>query len=80
MSAGLRDLLFTMRQHPCFQELLGMVTVPPVKQFRPGKDSQEQHAEWIFRSGQQKQQEQWLHALTEFNPPSGGASDPSQQE
>jgi hypothetical protein len=82
MSAGLRDLLFTMRQHPCFPELLKMVTVPEVKQYRPnkGEGPEAQYAEWIFRSGQQRQQENWLNALTEFNPPIGGVSETSQTE
>lgn len=82
MSAGLRDLLFTIRQHPCFGELLDMVKVAPVKQFRPGgeQSADAQYAEWIFRSGQQRQNENWRSALTEFNPPIGGVSEPSQQE
>lgn len=81
MSPGLRDLLFNMRQHPAFPELLKMVEVPPVKHFHPRKESAaDQNAEWIFRSGQQRQHEQWLHALTDSNPPVLGVSEPSQQE
>lgn len=82
MSAGLRDLLTVIREHPCFGELLAMVPLPRVNQFRPSKDESAaaQHAEWIFRSGRQAQHDAWRHALTELNPPIGGEREPSQQE
>lgn len=82
MSPGLRDLLTFMREHPSFPELLKMVTVPEAKPFSPRgeKPASEQFAEWTFRSGQQRQHDQWLHALTELNPPQGGVTEPSQQE
>ncbi len=68
MSDGLKDLLFTMRQHPCFQELLAAVDCAPVRSYKPSQPDAEQHADWIFRSGRQHQDKIWRDFLTEQVP------------
>lgn len=72
MSKQLDELLFTIRQHPAFTELLTSVEQPLLKEFRPTADADAQHAEHIFRSGQRRQHEYWRQLLI------GGPS--SQQE
>lgn len=78
MSAGLRDLLFHMRQHPAFQELISAMAAPAVKPFVPSKSgvAEAQTAEWIFRSGCNAQHARWVEFLVEFDP----QTDSSQQE
>lgn len=68
MSAGLRDLLDFMRQHPAFPELLKAVDAPLVKSFKPSESPDAQTADWIFRSGRRLQHECWRQFLTEGNP------------
>lgn len=84
MSASLRDLLFTMRQHPAFPELLQAFdgNVAEVKQFRPSKHEtpHDQYAEWIYRSGQNAQQRSCRDFLVNFDPLKRGGSETSQQE
>jgi len=71
MSKSLDELLFTVRQHPAFQELLETVRVPPVHEFKPSGDAQAQYADFIFRSGRRLQHESWRQLLI---------GNPSQQE
>lgn len=63
MSKALDDLLFTIRQHPAFQELLIAVDPPEVKQFRPSEAPETQYADFIFRSGRRLQHESWRQFL-----------------
>ena len=78
---GLKDLLAKLREHPAFPMLLKQVEVQAVKQFRPSASNSaaEQNAEWIFRSGQQRQHEHWHYTLTQWIPGDGN-NQPSQQE
>ena len=71
MSKQLDELLFTIRQHPAFQELLSAVTEPVIKPYRLSGKPDEQYAEHIFRSGARLQQENWRQFLI---------GNPSQQE
>lgn len=81
MSAGLRDLLERMREHPSFAELFDAIPEPAVKKFRPSQSEQTeaQTAEWIFKSGCQHQHTIWRDYLTRGIPRSGDVR-PSQQE
>lgn len=72
MSAGLQDLLETMREHPSFQELLAAVEVPGIKAYRVMETDKAQTEEWIYRSGRQMQHQIWRDFLMTF--------DASQQE
>lgn len=67
MSKQLQDLMFLIRQHPAFPELLKAVEAPEPKTYSPGKAAgiAEQQAEWIFRSGRKQQHELWRTFLTE---------------
>jgi hypothetical protein len=71
--SGLKDLLERMREHPSFPELLKVIQEPGVKLYRPsqGERFEEQQAEWIFRSGAQKQDVIWRDLLTTYVPPQG---------
>lgn len=71
MSAALKDLLFTMRQHPAFEELLSSVDAAPVQAYKSSQPVMEQQAEWIFRSGRQRQDKIWRDFLTEQVPQDG---------
>lgn len=71
MSKPLDELLFTMRQHPAFGELLNALAAPPVHEFKESGDAQKQYADYIFRSGRRRQHNAWLQFLT---------GEPSQQE
>lgn len=73
MSPQLRDLLFTIRQHPAFQELLLAVGKPEAKEYSPSAgDPAAQFAAYTFRSGQRRQHENWRQFLI--------GDQPSQQE
>ena len=63
MSKQLDDLLFTIRQHPAFQELLAAVTAPEIRPFRPSDNPDAHFAEHIFRSGRRLQNENWRQFL-----------------
>lgn len=78
---GLSDLLRVMREHPSFADLLKAVEEPTVHVFRPSdaENVAEAQANWIFRSGRQKQDEMWRTALTKLDPMQMGNS-PSRQE
>ena len=63
MSKSLDELLFTMRQHPAFRELLEGIEAPGIKGYSQGKDPQAQYADFIFRSGRRLQHEGWRQFL-----------------
>lgn len=71
MSKALDELLFTIRQHPAYQELLDAVETPPVQEFKESGDAQKQYADYIYRSGRRRQHIIWRHFLI---------GEPSQQE
>lgn len=71
MTKALEELLFTIRQHQAFKELLEAVEAPPVREFKPSGDAQAQYAEFIYRSGRKLQHESWRQFLI---------GQPSQQE
>lgn len=62
----LDDLLFAIRQHPAFQELLKSVEAPKVRPFTPKDAAQieQSRAQWIYESGQLKQHQNWIARLT----------------
>lgn len=64
ISPALKDLLFTIRQHRAYQELLATVEVPPPREFKPSQDAQQQWADFIFRSGRRAQHDAWQGFLT----------------
>ena len=73
MTPQLMELLLTIRQHPAFQELLKAVEAPPLKPFAMSAvtKANEQHVEWIFRSGRALQDKQWRDFLTDAGSPQG---------
>lgn len=77
-SAGLKDLLERMREHPCFPDLLETVKPPELRPFRPGKDQDGQKDDFVFRSGRIQQHTLWQEFLTKFDPLAGIS--PSQTE
>lgn len=66
MSPALKSLLFDIRQHAAFQELLAAVEYPRLPQFRPSRaDTLEtMGAKTVFASGALDQHERWLTVLT----------------
>lgn len=79
-SPALKDLLFSMRQHAGFVELLKAATPPQMPTYRPSKpDTLEQlGARTVFASGQADQHERWIVLLTGQVPER--ETEPSQQE
>lgn len=64
MSKQLEELLFTIRQHPAFRELLDGVHTQPIIGYRQGGDEpQKQFADFVFRSGRRHQHEIWRQFL-----------------
>lgn len=82
MTPDLRDLLFTIRQHSAFRELLTVVDAPEPRAYSPSKSAltQEQTSDWIYRSGRKAQHQMWLDFLTDNSASDGGNPNPSQQE
>lgn len=82
MSPDLKDLLFTIRQHSAFRELLACVEAPQPKAYSPSKAAmtQEQMSDWIYRSGRKAQHDLWMSFLTDNSASHGGIPNPSQQE
>ena len=64
-SPVLKSLLFDIRQHPAYPELLKAVECPPLPRFKPSAaDSVEtMGAKFLFASGQADQHERWLTFL-----------------
>ena len=80
MSAKLDELLFLIRQHDAFHELLTVVEAPGTPAYRPAMgDVEKQYAEWIFRSGRRMQHAIWRSFLIGESP-DGGKEGPQQQE
>jgi len=63
MSQQLNELLFTIRQHAAFKELLSSVEAPAIRDFKPSGDPQAQYADHIYRSGRRLQHDCWLQFL-----------------
>jgi hypothetical protein len=64
MSPQLKELLFTIRQHPAFAELLQSVSKPEMQEFSPTKgDAASQYAAYTFRSGARRQHDAWRQFL-----------------
>lgn len=81
MTPGLRDLLFTIRQHPSFREFVDAIECPEARAYSPSKGAADaQSAEWIYRSGRKAQHELWRSFLTDNSASDGGKTNPSQQE
>lgn len=72
-SEALDSLLFTIRQHPGFQELLKAVEFPAMPEYKRGDTLEAMGAKSVFASGQRSQHKNWLVVLT-------GKPEPSQQE
>lgn len=60
------DLLFLIRQHAGFKELIRAIEAPKVKPFIPKDAAQieKSRADWIYQSGQLDQHKRWLVFLT----------------
>jgi hypothetical protein len=80
MTSQLKDLLFLIRQHAAYQDLLKAVELPVTREFKPSGDVQQQWADFIFRSGRKAQHNGWLSFLTESAPDAGGVTETSQTE
>jgi hypothetical protein len=66
MKEQLKDLLFRIRQHPGFQELLHTLEPPGLPRYRKSKalDVATMGAETIYASGALDQHERWIALLT----------------
>lgn len=73
MTKQLQDLLFLIRQHEAFPELLQAVEAPEPRPYSPSKSASvaDQQADWIFRSGRKAQHALWQAFLTETAAPPG---------
>lgn len=71
MSPQLKELLFLIRQHEAFEDLLAAIETPAPKTYSPAKAAgiAEQQAEWIFRSGRIAQHKLWQAFLTDTASP-----------
>lgn len=67
MNKELAELLFLIRQHPAFPDLLKEIETPEPRAYSPAKAGTvaEQQADWIFRSGRKQQHLLWQSFLTE---------------
>lgn len=63
MTQTLNELLFAIRQHPGFRELLQGPGVPEPKEYRPGADPNAHMADHIYRSGRRQQDNAWRQFL-----------------
>ncbi len=81
MTPALKSLLFEIRQHAAFQELLNVVEPPRLPQYRPLKNDtlETMGAKTVFASGQIDQHERWLTTLTGGQVPAR-ETETSQQE
>lgn len=80
MTPQLKELLFLIRQHPAYQELLKAVELPATREFKPSGDVQQQWSDFIFRSGRRAQHQAWQSFLIESAPDAGGVTLTSQTE
>ncbi len=65
MTPVLKELLFTIRQHDGFKELLAYVERPQITTFRisDAEKPETARSRFIYQSGQVAQHEAWLAAL-----------------
>lgn len=64
MSKQLDELLFLIRQHPAFPELMTKIEPPGLKAYREGTEPQQAFADHLYRSGRRLQHELWRQFLT----------------
>lgn len=72
-SPALQSLLFSIRQHAAFPELLKAVEAPQLKTFKPssGDDLQQAGAKFAHYSGRKDQHDNWRSFLTGEAVPAG---------
>ena len=65
-SASLIELLYLIRGHASFKELLQAVETPRISPFRPSDAAkpEESRAKWILESGKLANHENWIAMLT----------------
>lgn len=65
-SPALDNLLFTIRQHAAYKDLLEAVPRPALPRFRPGDNQSLETfgAKSVFESGRHSQHDAWLSVLT----------------
>lgn len=63
MTEALKTLLFDLRAHPGFQDLLKAVEAPRRIRYRRGIDLQAMGAEFVYFSGALDQHERWIALL-----------------
>lgn len=65
-SDALADLLFRIRQHAAFPELLEAVERPRLRTFNPARDVDLEISRnsWVYTSGRIKQHNDWVLFLT----------------
>lgn len=70
MSEQLKALLYTVRQHPAFADLLKAVERPKLPRFKvnSGETADQFGARAIHVSGQQAQHDRWIALLTNDSP------------
>ena len=68
MSADLLELLWLIRQHKAFNELLEQLSRVQLKPFRQTGGGEKQIHDWIFMSGRAMENELWRSFLTEAQP------------
>lgn len=80
ISTPLQELLFRVRQHPAFPELLRLVQAPRSPRYRPSRPDHPDKAtaDFAYHSGKLDQHEMWLAMLTGRDP--ARDEEPSQQE
>lgn len=80
MTPALKDLLFLIRQHPGYQDLLNAVGVPIPREYKLSQPADQQWADFIFRSGRRAEHDAWQSFLTSAAPDAGGIPETSQTE
>lgn len=70
MTPELKELLFLIRQHRAFPDLLREVAGPEPREYRPGAGDR-QYEDYIFRSGRRAQDDTWRSFLTDAAPDAG---------
>jgi hypothetical protein len=80
MTPALQSLLFEIRQHAGFQDLLKAVTPPTPPRYSPHRAEtlETMGAKTVFASGEQAQHERWITILTGTVP--ARETETSQQE
>lgn len=64
MTESLKALLFYIRQHAAYQELLRAIEAPKLPRYRKGLTPESFGAEAIHASGAMHQHERWIALLT----------------